>query len=66
MRIWAVCATLLLLIPRQARAEVPAAPQPARDEARLLRFPTIHGDRIVFTYAGDLYTVPAEAASPAG
>src|SRR5207244_11350386 len=28
-------------------------------EARLLRFPTIHGDRIVFTYAGDLYTVAA-------
>lgn len=26
-------------------------------EARLLRFPAIHGDRIVFTYAGDLYTV---------
>jgi tricorn protease len=28
-------------------------------EARLLRFPTIHGDRIVFGYAGDLYTVAA-------
>ena len=28
-------------------------------EARLLRFPAVHGDRIVFTYAGDLYTVPA-------
>jgi len=26
-------------------------------EARLLRFPAIHGDQIVFTYAGDLYTV---------
>ena len=31
----------------------------APDEVRLLRFPAIHGDRIVFTYAGDLYTVPA-------
>ena len=31
----------------------------APDEARLLRFPTIHGDQIVFTYAGNLYTVPA-------
>jgi tricorn protease len=30
---------------------------PAKDEARLLRFPTIHGDRIVFTYAGNLYEV---------
>ena len=35
-----------------------AQPQPG--EARLLRFPAIHGDRIVFTYAGDLYTVPAK------
>jgi tricorn protease len=31
----------------------------AQDETRLLRFPAIHGDRIVFTYAGDLYTVSA-------
>src|SRR5271157_346856 len=29
----------------------------AQQEARLLRFPTIHGDKIVFSYAGDLYTV---------
>ena len=28
-------------------------------EARLLRFPTIHGDRLAFTYAGNLYTAPA-------
>ena len=28
-------------------------------ESRLLRFPAIHGNQIVFTYAGDLYTVPA-------
>ncbi len=27
------------------------------DEARLLRFPNIHGDKIVFSYAGDLYSV---------
>ena len=26
-------------------------------EARLLRFPAIYGDKIVFSYAGDLYTV---------
>ena len=31
----------------------------ASEEARLLRFPAIHGDQIVFTYAGDLYTVSA-------
>ncbi len=29
----------------------------AQDEARLLRFPAIYGDQVVFTYAGDLYTV---------
>jgi tricorn protease len=29
----------------------------SQEEARLLRFPTIHGNTIVFSYAGDLYTV---------
>ncbi|TVR85360.1 MAG: protease [Saprospirales bacterium] len=27
------------------------------EEARLLRFPSAHDDQVVFTYAGDLYTV---------
>lgn len=31
----------------------------AADEARLLRFPTLQGGRIVFGFAGDLYTVAA-------
>ncbi|PKP24077.1 MAG: protease, partial [Bacteroidetes bacterium HGW-Bacteroidetes-22] len=31
----------------------------ASDEARLLRFPAMHGNQIVFTYGGDLYTVNA-------
>lgn len=30
----------------------------ALEEARVLRFPAIYRDQIVFTYAGDLYTVP--------
>ncbi len=30
----------------------------AQDEMRLMRFPAIHGDQVVFSYAGDLYTVP--------
>jgi len=30
----------------------------AADEARLLRFPATNGRTIVFTYAGDLYSVP--------
>jgi len=29
----------------------------AQQEARLMRFPAVHGDQLVFTYAGDLYTV---------
>lgn len=32
----------------------------AQDEARLLRFPAIYDNQIVFTYAGDLYTVTTE------
>ncbi|KKK60275.1 hypothetical protein LCGC14_3025980, partial [marine sediment metagenome] len=32
----------------------------ASEEARLLRFPAIHGDQIVFSYAGDLFTVDAD------
>ncbi len=31
----------------------------AQDETRLLRFPTTHGDTVIFTYAGNLYTVSA-------
>ena len=30
----------------------------ASAQTKLLRFPAIHGDRIAFTYAGDLWTVP--------
>src|SRR5437867_4963255 len=33
------------------------SPAPALEECRLLRQPDIHGDRIVFVYAGDLWTV---------
>ncbi len=29
----------------------------AQEEARLLRFPAIYGNQLVFTYSGDLYTV---------
>ena len=32
-------------------------------EARLLRFPAIHGNQIVFTYVGDLYSVPASGGT---
>ena len=29
----------------------------SQQEARILRFPAIHGDQVVFTYAGNLYSV---------
>jgi len=32
----------------------------AQEEARLLRFPAIYDNQIIFTYAGDLYTVQAD------
>ncbi len=54
MRIWASLTAVLALASAAGAAEPNGA-----DEARLLRFPAIHGDQIVFTYAGDLYTVPA-------
>src|SRR5207248_4073593 len=56
MRMTASLAALLLCAGWAAAADAPPADQ---GEARLLRFPTIHGNTVVFTYAGDLYTVPA-------
>jgi tricorn protease len=39
---------------------ISAAVLSAQDEARLLRFPAVHGDQLVFAYAGDLYSVGTE------
>lgn len=33
------------------------------DEARLMRFPTIYGDQLVFSYGGDLYSVSDEGGT---
>ncbi len=30
----------------------------AQNDVRLLRFPAVHGEKVVFTYAGDLFEVP--------
>lgn len=51
--------TLLLMVALLAAVGMadPGAQTPA--ETRLLRFPAIHGTQVVFTYAGDLYAVPA-------
>jgi len=38
-------------------------PAGADAQTKLLRFPDIHGDRIVFTYAGDLWTAPVDGGT---
>jgi len=55
MRVCITCATWLVW----AGLCVAAEDVSPKDEARLLRFPTIHDKQIAFTYAGDLYTVPS-------
>ena len=35
------------------------AASPAAAQSKLLRFPDIHGDRVVFTHGGDLWVAPA-------
>ena len=37
--------------------------QSMQADTRLLRFPDIHGDKVVFTYGGDLWTAPASGGS---
>ena len=58
MRRFAITA-MLALIPVLAMAGTD------REEARLLRFPSVGGDRIAFTYAGDLYTVSIDGGEAA-
>ncbi|MDE7471405.1 MAG: protease, partial [Paramuribaculum sp.] len=48
-----------LLLTALTGAAVTAVAAPADNQARLLRFPATNGQEIVFSYAGDLYTVPA-------
>ncbi len=38
-------------------------PEAAEAQTRLLRFPDIHGDRVVFTYGGDLWTAPTSGGT---
>ena len=56
MRNWFLAFAALLM----ANAVSAKDASPASDEARLLRFPTIHNSNLVFAYAGDLYTVDAK------
>ena len=42
---------------------VPPLSALAQPETRLLRFPAIHGNQLVFSYAGDLYTVSSKGGT---
>jgi tricorn protease len=44
-------------------AATPATAATLNEDARLLRFPDIHGDTVVFSYGGDLWTVPVSGGS---
>ena len=37
--------------------------RPLCEEARLLRYPSIMGDRVAFVYAGDIWTVSADGGT---
>ncbi len=50
MRLFSLLFAFCALISSNLNAQSP-------DEARVLRFPTTHGNTIVFSYAGDLYSV---------
>ncbi len=52
------CSLLLLLL-----STIFIVPVFSQTETRLLRFPAIYGNQIVFSYAGDLYTVPASGGT---
>ena len=39
------------------------AAMPASEQTKLLRFPDIHGDRVVFSYAGDLWLASTEGGA---
>ena len=49
-------ASLLIIVFFLVTAFLPAQ----NNEIRLMRFPAVHGNQVVFTYAGDLYTVPVK------
>lgn len=44
-------------------AAILVIPISASAQTKLLRFPDIHGDKVVFTYGGDLWTAPASGGT---
>ncbi len=49
-----------ILLSAMAACGLAAAIEPDSEDMRLLRMPDIHGDLVVFVYAGDLWTVPVQ------
>ena len=52
-------ASRLALAARGALLAALLVPAAAVAQTKLLRFPAINGDRVAFTYAGDIWTAPA-------
>lgn len=42
-----------------------AAAAPARAQTKLLRYPDVHGDKIAFSYAGDIWVAPSQGGDAA-
>ena len=58
---WAILIILLSTFAATAvQAADPVMGDPDPNDMRLLRYPDIHGDTIVFTYGGDIWTVSAQ------
>jgi tricorn protease len=62
MSLFRFAGLLCLVLALTLGAAVPAS---ALEECRLLRQPDVQGDRIVFVYAGDLWTVPRAGGTAA-
>lgn len=52
-----LCSLVILFVATQASFGQGGSLLDAKKETKLLRFPAVHGDQVVFSYAGDLYTV---------
>jgi tricorn protease len=61
--LWITCAALCLFLTFAAAPSQAALPGQSDDLTRLLRFPGIHENQIVFSYAGNLYTVPVNGGT---
>ena len=53
----------ILLVLASLAAALPLLAAPVQEEARLLRFPAVGGGKIVFCYAGDLYSVDIQGGN---